>query len=410
MNLKKHNNPKLRFNTFTCDWNKKRLNEVLKVKGVRNSQQKYSRNDVLSVSGDLGVINQIEHLGRSYAGVSLANYHVVETGDIVYTKSPLKNNPFGIIKANKKKPGIVSTLYAVYEVVKDNDFNFLDRYFELDDRTNRYLRPLVHKGAKNDMKINNDKVLIDPIIIPNYKEQKEIAEFLELVDEWIENLEKQKETLETYKKGLRQKIFSQLIHFKDDNEKSFPEWTERKLSDVLYEHKLKSTGKEEVFSVSVNKGLVNQIKHLGRSYAAKSTDHYNLVKPDDIVYTKSPTGDYPLGIIKQSLLKKSVIVSPLYGVFTPETSALGYLLHSYFESPINTKNYLNPIVFKGAKNTINISNVTFLSSTLNLPKSKKEQILIADLLISFDELIQLKHNQITNAKKWKKGLLQQMFV
>src|SRR5690606_15428732 len=155
----------------------------------------------------------------------------------------------------------------------------------------------------------------------------------------------------------------------------------------LSEHKLKSTGKEEVYSVSVHKGLINQIEHLGRSFAAESTDHYNLVRPWDVVYTKSPTGDFPYGIIKQSRVDKNVIVSPLYGVFTPETSELGYMLNIYFESKINVYNYLHPIIQKGAKNTINITNGTFLSKVLKLPVSQKEQKQIGKFLRVIDEKI-----------------------
>ncbi|MFV9989289.1 MAG: hypothetical protein AB8W35_03570 [Coxiella endosymbiont of Dermacentor nuttalli] len=50
------------------------------------------------MSGDQGCVSQIEFLGRSYAGSTVKDYHIVETHDIVYTKSPLKNNPYGIIK------------------------------------------------------------------------------------------------------------------------------------------------------------------------------------------------------------------------------------------------------------------------------------------------------------------------
>jgi len=46
-----------------------------------------------------------------------------------------------------------------------------------------------------------------------------------------------------------------------------PTWKDRKLSEVLLEHDERSTGKEEVFSVSVHKGVINQIEHLGRSYS-----------------------------------------------------------------------------------------------------------------------------------------------
>ncbi|MDD4972057.1 MAG: restriction endonuclease subunit S [Paludibacter sp.] len=188
-----------------------------------------------------------------------------------------------------------------------------------------------------------------------------------------------------------------------------PEWTERKLSDVLDEHGLKSIGNEEVFSVSVHKGIINQIEHLGRSYSASNTDNYKRVLPGDIIYTKSPTGDFPYGIIKQSKVEFPVIVSPLYGVFTPETTGLGCILDAYFESPSNVHNYLASIIQKGAKNTINIANNTFLSKELYLPKNKDEQQKIADCLSSLDEVIYAHIKKLEALKDHKKGLMQQLF-
>lgn len=207
-----------------------------------------------------------------------------------------------------------------------------------------------------------------------------------------------------------QQLFSQKLRFKDENGNDYPKWEERKLKDVLYEHKIKSSGKEEVFSVSVHKGLINQVEHLGRVFAAKNTSKYNLVKPYDIVYTKSPTGSFPLGIIKQSKINKKVIVSPLYGVFTPETPGLGYMLNVHFESPVNTHNYLASIIQKGAKNTINITNSTFLSKKIRLPISKDEQKQIGDFLATIDTKIEKMTSAITATETFKKGLLQKMFV
>jgi type I restriction enzyme S subunit len=202
----------------------------------------------------------------------------------------------------------------------------------------------------------------------------------------------------------------QKIRFNDHKGKKYPDWKERKLSEVLFEHKSKSTGAEEVFSVSVRKGLVNQIEHLGRSYSAAKTDHYNLVKPHDIVYTKSPTGDFPFGIIKQSLVSKNVIVSPLYGIFSPESPGLGYMLNVYFESARNTLNYLSSIVRKGAKNTINITNNTFLSKSLNLPITIEEQNKIGELFKELDIQVNNIESKISKAEQWKKGLMQKMFI
>lgn len=102
---------------------------------------------MLSVSGEYGIINQIEFQGRSFAGESVAEYHVVETNDIVYTKSPLKANPYGIIKVNNGAPGIVSTLYAVYHPCEGTVAEYIDYYFGNDLRLNKYLKPLVNISA-----------------------------------------------------------------------------------------------------------------------------------------------------------------------------------------------------------------------------------------------------------------------
>lgn len=186
-------------------------------------------------------------------------------------------------------------------------------------------------------------------------------------------------------------------------------WVERKLSDVLFEHKEKSTGKEEVCSVSVHKGVINQVEYLGRIFAASNTDIYKRVLPGDLIYTKSPTGNFPYGIIKQSKVSEPVIVSPLYGVFKPETNELGLILDAYFEFPERTLDYLSSIVQKGAKNTININNDTFLSKSLVLPVDKREQKKIASFLSSLDNLIVSHEDKLIILNDYKKGLIQNIF-
>jgi len=189
------------------EWEEKMLNYYLSESKTRNYDNRFSKQDVLSVSGDYGIVNQIEFQGRSFAGALVDNYHVVEPGDVVYTKSPLKANPYGIIKSNKGEAGIVSTLYAVYKPKEFLNSNFIDYYFQLDDNLNRYLRPLVHKGAKNDMKINNNRVLIDPVLFPSLPEQERIVQFIELIDEKLRFLSSKLNLLTRFKKGLLQQMF-----------------------------------------------------------------------------------------------------------------------------------------------------------------------------------------------------------
>ena len=178
--------PEVRFPGFTDAWEQRKLNEFLKTSKLKNENNKFTRKDVLSVSGDYGIVNQIKFKGRSFAGASVQKYRIVNTNDVVYTKSPLKNNPYGIIKANKGNPGIVSTLYAVYKINEKVNASFIEYYFENDYRLNTYLKPLVNKGAKNDMKVSDDNALIGNVIFPlEYSEQIKIVKFLNRFDTLI---------------------------------------------------------------------------------------------------------------------------------------------------------------------------------------------------------------------------------
>ena len=170
----------------TNAWEQRKLSDFLEVSTEKNTDNLYTKDDVLSVSGDFGVVNQIEFQGRSFAGASVSNYGVVHTGDVVYTKSPLKANPYGIIKANKGKTGIVSVLYGVYHTKENANADFIQMYFEQDARLNNYLRPLVNKGAKNTLLISDTDALEGEVCLaPTFNEQKSIGQFFDTLDHLI---------------------------------------------------------------------------------------------------------------------------------------------------------------------------------------------------------------------------------
>ena len=191
----------------TSSWEQRKLEDYLTVSAEKNTGNIYGRSDVLSVSGDYGIVNQIEFQGRSFAGASVSNYGVVQTGDVVYTKSPLNSNPYGIIKTNKGKPGIVSTLYAVYHP-KENAFSdFIQVYFEQHARMNNYMHPLVNKGAKNDMKVSAENALKGPVCFPSRIEQESISAFFSVLDNLITLHQRELEKLQNIKKSMLEKMF-----------------------------------------------------------------------------------------------------------------------------------------------------------------------------------------------------------
>lgn len=297
---------------------------------------------------------------------------------------------------------IASHRFPMYKPQKKVlDLDYLVYLFK--SKRGKYLLELASPGgAGRNKTLGQGEFAELQIPVPPFNEQVKIAQILTTWDEAINKQEVLIKEKEHLKKGLIQKLLNGEAHAE--------QWKAIKLKDILFEHGTKSNGKCEVHSVSVSKGLINQIEHLGRSYAAEDTSNYNLVKPYDIVYTKSPTGDFPYGIVKQNMNNYNAIVSPLYGVFSPKNQFLGHLLHLYFESPQRTINYLNPIIQKGAKNTINITNTTFLSKQVFLPTDEKEQMKISNLFhLIDDEIIQLKI-YLEELKKQKKGLMQKLLT
>ena len=298
---------------------------------------------------------------------------------------------------------IGSHRFPMYRPVNDRvDVDYLISYF-LTKRGTDILQAASPGGAGRNKTLGQDRFLKSKIVLPPIEEQRKIAAILITQDKVIELKEKRLAQKQRQKKYLMQQLLT--------GKKRLPgfsgAWKNIKLCEVLSERKEKNIEQNlRICSVAVQKGVIDQIEHLGRSYAASDTSNYSVAHYGDIIYTKSPTGDFLYGIVKQNLLQETVAVSPLYGVFTPMTFGLGYFLHTYFQSAICAQNYLLPIVQKGAKNTINITNDTFISSKLYLPLDVEEQKAIADTFIAADREIELLRQDIRQEKQKKKALMQ----
>ena len=307
-------------------------------------------------------------------------------------------------KTTQSEVGMIgSHRFPMYRPVNDRvDIDYLISYF-LTKRGTDILEAASPGGAGRNKTLGQDRFLKSKIVLPPIEEQQKIAAILTTQDRVIEPKEKRLAEKQRQKKYLMQQLLT--------GKKRLPgfsgEWKNIKLCEVLSERKEKNVEQNlRICSVAVQKGVVDQVEHLGRSYAANDTSNYSVAHYGDIIYTKSPTGDFLYGIVKQNLLQEKVAVSPLYGVFTPMTFGLGYFLHTYFQSAICARNYLLPIVQKGAKNTINITNDTFISSKLYLPLDVEEQKAIADTFIAADREIDLLRQDIEQEKQKKKALMQ----
>ncbi|EEH99632.1 hypothetical protein CSBG_03258 [Clostridium sp. 7_2_43FAA] len=405
--MEKRNVPKLRFKGFEDEWTEVISSSLFdKVKNPVEVEKDKIYKQIGIRSHGKGIFYKDEVLGEE-----LGNKRVFWIEPNVFIVNIVFAWERAVARTTEKEVGmIVSHRFPMYKPKQQKlNLDYITYFFKT--KIGQNLLELASPGGAGRNKTLGQKEFDNlKLKIPSLEEQEKIANFLSNVDKIIEEQEGKVKDLELYKKGMMQKIFKQEIRFKDDNGQDYPEWEEKKLSEVLTETKAKNTGDLKVCSVAVKKGVIDQIEHLGRSFAAKDTSNYKLVKKGDLIYTKSPTGKFPYGIVKQSFLDEDVIVSPLYGVFEPMNYFLGYILHSYFYYKENTNNYLHSIVQKGAKNTINISNETFLSKKIRLPINLEEQTKIANFLSNIDKILEEENKKLEDLRQWKKGLLQQMFV
>ena len=243
-----------------------------------------------------------------------------------------------------------------------------------------------------------------PVCLPSIGEQIKIADFFAVLDKKIEKQHTLIETLKKYKRGVIYELFVNPDSQFDVEMAVIP------MSQLLTEYRNRNTEGLRVCSVAVSKGVVDQIEHLGRSFAANDTSHYGRVKFGDVVYTKSPTGDFPFGIVKQSKLNEEVAVSPLYGVYTPASYATGNLIHAYFEQYQYANNYICTLAQKGAKNTINITNQRFLEKGIRFPVNERDREYFSAMLDMLTEKAIKAEKMLEYLLAQKRTLLAKMFI
>ena len=361
----------------------------------------FGKEDVLSVSGEYGVVNQIAFQGRSFAGESVAEYHVVEADDIVYTKSPLKANPYGIVKVNKGIPGIVSTLYAVYHPLNTVVPRFVDLYFANDLRLNKFLKPLVNIGAKHDMKVNNSFVLTGTVTFPSMGKQKKLVDFFEILDHRIETQRRMVDALKKYKRGLLNKLFSNI------NSNIYPTVYLPEVADFLQgltysPSDVSVSGYLVLRSSNIQNGMLSFDDCV---YVDKKVDESLQVKCDDVIMCVRNGS--------KNLVGKTALIPPnmpmtTWGAFMMIIRSK--LNDTYIFHYLNSQMFFSQVFKDTGTATINqITKGILNECRLPLPP-ETERKQISKMLSSFDAKIQNAEKCLATLVNLKKALLQQLFI
>ena len=409
-------NPKIRFKGFTKDWEQRKLIDYLEVSSEKNRDNRFTKDDVLSVSGEYGIVNQIEFQGRSFAGASVSNYGVVENGDVVYTKSPLKSNPYGIIKTNKGIPGIVSTLYAVYKPKEITDSKFVQIYFELDSRMNSYMHPLVNKGAKNDMKVSAENALKGMVSFPKKDEQEMISLYFSNLDHLITLHQRKCEQTKKLKKYMLQKMFPQ-------NGAKVPEirfdgftydWEQRKLGELGSLKNGMNFSKEAMGHgfpfINLQNIFGNNVIDVNKLELADATEkqllEYSLLK-GDVLFVRSSV---KLEGVGEAALVPETLENTTYSGFIIRFRDEYGLNNDFKKYIFGTQKVRNQIMAQATNSANkNISQGVLENLTFEVP-SFDEQAKIGEHFSNLDHLITLHQRKCDELKKMKKFMLQNMFI
>ena len=392
--------PLLRFCEFKGNLPQVKLSELFHKCTQKNRNG--AINNVICNSAKNGLIPQRDFFDKDIANSeNTTGYYIIKNNDFVYNPRKSNEAPYGPVSIYKDaEDGIVSPLYLCFRATAPLCAEYFEMYFK-SPAWHRYVYLMGDSGARHDRVSIKDEVFFDmPVRTPSLSEQQKIADFLSLVDARIEKQRLLVESLKKYKRGVIFKLFSK----NNPNNQSFS------LRELLHEKNDRNSLGLRVCSVAVNKGIIDQIEHLGRCFAASDTSKYRRVTYGDVVYTKSPTGDFPYGIVKQSKIHSDVCVSPLYGVYKTLNYEVGNLIHAYFELHQLANNYIRPLTQKGAKNTINITTSHFLDDIIYFPSNDKNRKNISNFLDKLTRCISIHEEKLRQNEKLKKGLLQKMFI
>ena len=407
--------PILRFAEFTDDWEETTLENLAEVERGKFSVR--PRNDPRYFGGEMPFVQTGDVTGSD---MYLKGYSQTLNADGIKVSKVFPADTILItIAANIGDTTI--TQYAVAcpdSVVAIQAKKDLANTIFLKNLIDLQKENLDSQATQNAQKNINLQVLKPlQLIAPSKAEQTKIATFLSVVDEKISQLSQKLHLLGQYKQGMMQKLFSQQIRFKADDGSEFGEWESKKLNEIgqsfngLVGKSKEDFGEGEAYITykqifdhrKINLDNVNFVN-------IQPNDTQNIVKKGDLFFTtSSETAD--------EVAYCSAILDDFEFPLYLNSFCFGYRPHSaeilnseyasfYFRSEI----FRNKIKHLAQGSTrFNISKTAFMKVVIHLPMLE-EQTKIANFLSAIDQKIDVVSEQLEQAKLWKKGLLQQMFV
>ena len=407
--------PKLRFKEFDGDWTLQNLGDSFSL----ISGYAFPSSSSVDVGArwlkiaDVGIQemtpNNPSYLPLEYLD-KYSQFIVSKNDYVIALTRPILNKKLKIAKVGELYDGALLNQRVAKIYSKTNNLEFIYSLLQK-SKTVEELENSIAGTDPPNLSLNDVKEI--KLGFPSKEEQMKIASFLTAVDEKISQLSQKLHLLGQYKQGMMQKLFSQQIRFKADDGSEFGEWDEYSL-DTLLSKIIDNRGKTPVTEANLEIPLI-EVNAIGqrRIKYEKVSKYFSedtfqnwfraYLEHQDILF--STVGNTAICSIYTDEIKAGIaqnIVGLRANTKLIQPTFLYYLL-----TEISNNQKFKSIEMQAVQPSIKVSqmiHLTFLTPCL------EEQTKIANFLSSIDQKIEVTAQQIEQAKLWKKGLLQQMFV
>ncbi len=399
--------PKLRFRGFVDGWHEQTLGDLLTFKnGVNAEKGQYGRGykfiNVLDIIQNDFITHDVI-LGEVELSDKEVEKNEVKYGDILFQRSSETREEVGQanVYLDKEKTAVFGGFVIRGSAKAEYNPSFMNGMLKTAQARKEIT---TRSGGSTRYNIGQESLEAVTVFIPRLPEQKKIADFLSAVDARIQQLNRKKELLETYKKGVMQKLFSQELRFKQADGTDYPDWKwvgGNKLFESISDKNHNSD--LPILAITQDQGAIpRDMIDYNMTVTDKSVASYKVVQVGDFVISLRSFQ----GGIEYSSYKG--ICSPAYIILRPNGENV---VHAFYKDYLKSVNYIRQLqrTLEGIRDGKMISYKYFSEIKLPFP-CKEEQQKIAEFLSSLDKKIAGVNAQIEKTQQFKKGLLQEMFV
>lgn len=405
--------PKIRFSSFTDDWEQRKLGDIMNVTSVKRIHQSDWTDSGIRFLRARDIVAAFKNEKQTeYLYISIEKYKE-------YSKISGKVSPGDLLVTGVGSIG-VPMLVTDEEPIYFKDGNIIwfkneskiEGYFFyysfINNKIQKYIRDVAGTGTVGTYTIDSGKKT--PIVLPNYEEQAKIGSFFKRLDDLITLHQRKLDLLKEQKKGFLQKMFPKngsrvpelrFSGFADD-------WEERKLTDVTYSYSGLTYSPTDVqdkgtFVLRSSNVKNDQLIDADNVYVNPDVVNSNNVKVGDVIVVVRNGSRSLIG--KHAIVTKEMphtVIGAFMSAFRGENG-------DYINALLSTNNFQKE-VHKSLGATINqITGKDFSMMNFLTPKLE-EQNKIGSFFKQLDNTIALHQRKLELLKEQKKGFLQKMFV